>query len=68
MKGRKHASPRDVVGNIYFFGFVRSFLFSRFSMLKTHMLLLQSRKDTFVQGRKNTGKRQITVGRYLQYT
>lgn len=32
MKGRRHASPGEAVGNVYFFGFVLFFFFGIFQV------------------------------------
>lgn len=74
MKSRRRASPGEALAT--FISLALRFLkirvcvciYSRFFRLKkSHMLLLQSEKDTFVQERKNTAKRQITVEKYLPY-
>lgn len=56
MKGRRRASPGEAVGNVYFFGFVLFFflIFSRFSMLKNHTLLLQSERHICTGKKKHS--------------
>lgn len=64
MKSRKHASPGDAVGNVYFlalrFVFFKLFVFvfSKFSMLKKkhHISLLQSERDICTRKKKHSRK------------
>lgn len=56
MKSRKHASPGEAVGNVYFFGFVLFLflVFSRFSMLKQTTYYFYNQKKTHLYKKEKT--------------